>query len=163
MDLAAAKERLKAIEGDLPAAPHVHFHTFHRDNRPIHVHLTERLRKAARRDGLWRSREMLTTLKNAAYGFDERQARSLSGRDGVFLLDRTFRPPNAMMVKMFDRYLDRAGSGAAELAASMGCRASELLAVRLVSHHMRLLGVLIRKATEDWLVLVDCDTSKEGA
>lgn len=163
MDLAAAKERLKAIEGDLATAPHVHFHTFYRDNRPLHLHLTERLRKTARRDGLWKSREMLTTLKNAAYGFDEKRARSLSGRDGIFLLDRTFRPPNAMMTKMFDRYLDHPGSGATELAASMGVPTSELLAVRLVSHHMRLLGVLIRKQAEDWLVLLDCDASEEGA
>jgi len=157
LDLAAAKARLKEMEPALVAAPHVRFHTFSRDDRPLHVHLTERLRKAMTKGGLWRSREMLATLKNAAYGFDEQRARSLSGRDGLFLLDRTFRPPNAMMAKMFDRYLDHAGSGAADLAASLGVPLSELAAVRLVSHHMRLLGVLARKRDEDWLVLVDCD------
>ena len=31
---------------------------------------------------------------------------------------------------------------------------------RLVSHHMRLLGVLSSSATEDWLVLVDYDDTK---
>lgn len=102
---------------------------------------------------------MLAALKNAAYGFDEQDARSTSGRDGLFLLDRTFRPPNAMMAKIFDRYLDSVGSGAAETAASLGVDVSELLAVRLVSHHMRLLGVLVRKPHADWLVLVDCDRS----
>jgi hypothetical protein len=32
--------------------------------------------------------------------------------------------------------------------------------VRLVSHHLRLLGVLARKDDADWLVLVDCDRSE---
>lgn len=34
------------------------------------------------------------------------------------------------------------------------------MAVRLVSHHMRLLGVLKRDANEDWLILVDIDDTK---
>lgn len=159
MDLAAAKERLREVEGELASLSHVHFHTFCRDDRPLHVCLTDRLRRAARKEGVWKSRQMLATLKNAAYGFDEQHARSIGGRDGIFLLDRAFRPPNAMMVKMFDRYLDQAGSGATELAESLHVPPSELRAVRLVSHHMRLPGVLVRKQSEDWLVLVDCDTS----
>jgi len=32
--------------------------------------------------------------------------------------------------------------------------------VRLVSHHMRLLGVLRRTDTGDWLVLVDLDVTR---
>ncbi|MBK8251085.1 MAG: hypothetical protein IPK82_00250 [Polyangiaceae bacterium] len=151
------------MENELATLSHVRFHTFLRDGRPLHVCLTDRLRRAARKEGVWKSRQMLTTLKNAAYGFDEQHARSVSGRDGVFLLDRTFRPVNAMMVKIFDRYIDHPGGGAETLAESFGVPLSELRAVRLVSHHMRLLGVLIRKPNEDWLVLVDCDTSKEGA
>jgi hypothetical protein len=103
---------------------------------------------------------MCATLKNAAYGFDERQARSAGGRDGLFLLDRTFRPPNEMMRKLFDHYLDKPTSGAAELAEALGVKIDELLPVRLVSHHLRLLGVLARKENEDWLVLVDCDRSE---
>ncbi|OWK36609.1 hypothetical protein FRUB_09172 [Fimbriiglobus ruber] len=34
------------------------------------------------------------------------------------------------------------------------------LPVRLVSHHLRLLGVLARREDADWLVLVDCDRSE---
>jgi hypothetical protein len=36
----------------------------------------------------------------------------------------------------------------------------ELQAVRLVSHHLRLLGVLARGEAEDWLVLVDPDATR---
>jgi hypothetical protein len=160
MELAEAKDRLKAIEDTLADAPFVEFHAFEREGRTLRVCLTERLRKRARKEGIWRSREMLATLKNAAYGFDEQKARSVGGRDGIFVMDRTFRPANAMMSKLFDRYLDKLGSGAEELAAAVGASLAELLPVRLVSHHMRLLGVLSRKADADWLVLVDCDRSE---
>ena len=159
MELAEAKERLKEVEGSLDDAPFVLFHTFDGGARPLHVALTGLLRKHARKAGVWRSREMLATLKNAAYGFDERRARSVGGRDGLFLLDRDFRPPNEMMRKLFDRFLDHPGSAAPTLAAALGVPVTELLPVRLVSHHLRLLGVLARREDGDWLVLVDCDRS----
>ena len=160
MELAEAKNRLKAIEDALADAPFVEFHAFERAGRTLHLALTQRLRKYARKEGVWRSREMLAALKNAAYGFDERQARSVGGRDGIFLLDRTFRPANEMMRKLFDRFLDNPGSSAKELAAALGTPLAELLPVRLVSHHLRLLGVLARREEADWLVLVDCDRSE---
>jgi hypothetical protein len=160
LDQTDARERLKAIEDELSGALFVRFHSFERDGRPLHLCLTDRLRKAARKEGAWRSRELLATLKNASYGFDEQQARSTSGRDGLFLLDRTFRPANAMMKKLFERFLDHPASGANELAEALGVPVAALLPVRLVSHHMRLLGVLARKENEDWLVLVDCDRSE---
>jgi len=160
MELAEAKERLKAVEGALNGAPFVVFHAFEREGRTLHVAVTDRLRKHARKEGVWRSREMLVTLKNAAYGYDERQARSAGGRDGLFLLDRTFRPANAMMAKLFDQFLDKPGSGAAEVAAALKTSLEALLPVRLVSHHLRLLGVLAHREDADWLVLVDCDRSE---
>ena len=160
MEITEVKVRIHAIQATLAGAPFVEFHAFERDGRTLHVALTERLRKAARKEGVWCSREMLVTLKNAAYGFDERKARSVGGRDGVFLMDRTFKPANEMMVKLFDRYLDKPGSGVEELAKALGVPKAELLPVRLVSHHMRLLGVLARRETADWLVLVDCDRTE---
>jgi hypothetical protein len=160
MELGEAKERLKAIEGELETSPFVVFHTFERSGRPLHLALTARLGKYARKEGVWRSREMFATLKNAAYGFDDQHTRNSGGRDGIFLLDRDFTPPNEMMRKLFDRYLDKLDSGATELAKELGVSQAELLPVRLVSHHMRLLGVLARKADGDWLVLVDCDRSE---
>jgi hypothetical protein len=155
-----AKERLKALEGELPGTVFVPFHTFVRDNRPLHVCITERLRKHARKEGVWRSREMIAALKNAAYGFDEQRARSTGGRDGIFLLDRTFKPANEMMRKLFTHFLDKPDSGAEELARALGVPIAELLPVRLVSHHLRLLGVLVRQPDADRLVLVDCDRSE---
>lgn len=160
MELTEAKDRLKAIEDLLPSTPYVEFHAFEREGRSLHVVVTERLRKYARKEGVWGSREMLVTLKNAAYGYDERQTRSVGGRDGIFAMDRTFRPANEMMAKLFDRFLDKPGSGAEELAAALSVSLDDLLPVRLVSHHMRLLGVLARHEDADWLVLVDCDRSE---
>jgi len=160
MELSEAKERVKAIENALGDAPFVEFHTFTREGRTLRVALTGRLRKTARKEGVWGSREMLTTLKNAAHGFDESRARSVGGRDGIFVMDRSYRPANEMMAKLFDRFLDKPGSGADELSKELDVPLSELLPVRLVSHHMRLLGVLARREDADWLVLVDCDRSE---
>ena len=44
--------------------------------------------------------------------------------------------------ELFDRFLDKPGSGAKGLAEAVGVPLGELLPVRLVSHHLRLLGVL---------------------
>ncbi len=111
---------MKAIEGTLADAPFVEFHAFERDGRTLHVAVTDRLRKCARKQGMWRSREMLASLKNAAYGFDEHLARSGGGRDGIFRMDRTFRPANEVMRKLFDRFLDKPDSGAEDIAAALG-------------------------------------------
>jgi hypothetical protein len=103
---------------------------------------------------------MLKALKNAAYGFDEKQARSRGGADGIFLIDRHFTPKNEMMKKLFDGFIDQPKSGVMEIAAALDIEPSVLLPVRVVSHHLRLLGVLHRASTEDWLILVDCDVSQ---
>jgi len=136
---------------------------FERDGQSLHVGITERLRKQARKDGVWKSRGLCATLKNPAYGFDNQQDRSLGGADGMFLLDRSYKPPQArtaMMRKLFDHFMDKLDSGVQELAGTLDVRTDDLLPVRLVSHHTRLLGVLCRKADTDWLILVDCDQTK---
>src|SRR5262245_34581843 len=111
MELAEAKDRLKAIEDSLTESSFVEFHAFEREGRTLHVAVTERLRKAARKEGVWRSRAMRATLKNAAYGFDERHGRSVGGRDGVFRMDRTFRPANEMMANKRRTKGEQKGSG----------------------------------------------------
>ena len=62
-----------------------------------------------------------------------------------------------MMAKIFDRFLDNLDSDANEIAKNLGTSIENLLPVRLVSHQMRLLGVLSRREKSDCLVLVDFD------
>lgn len=153
------REQLRALEPALVDAPFVCLVRYERNGRGLNVCVTERLRRAAVKEGVWRSHEMVTALENGRYGFDLERARSVGGRDGVFVVDRDFRPANAMMKKLFDRYLDKPDSGAETVASELGCALSDLVAVRLVSHHMRLLGVLARspRTADDTLVLVDVD------
>jgi len=160
MELSEIQSKLQQIEADLPLSAFSIFHSFCRNNQTINVGITMRLKKRALKDRVWKSKAMLKALKNAAYGFDEKQARSRGGADGIFLLDRDFTPKNEMMKKLFDSFIDQPKSGFKEIAAALNIKPSELLPVRVVSHHLRLLGVLHRASTEDWLILVDCDVSQ---
>ena len=65
-----------------------------------------------------------------------------------------------MVRKLHQQFLSRSGSGADEVAAQLEVRLDSLTAVRVVSHHMRLLGVLHAGGDADRLVLVDYDDSK---
>ena len=56
--------------------------------------------------------------------------------------------------------VDREGSGALEVAQALGTSMDSLVAVRLVSHHLRLIGVLNRGDEADTLILVDYDNKK---
>lgn len=103
---------------------------------------------------------MLITPKNAAYEFDSRLSHSNDGREGILIWEPTYRPANEMMAKLFDRSLDKPGSDAEKLASALDVPLADLLPVRLVSHHMRLLGILACRKDDDWLALVDCDRSK---
>jgi hypothetical protein len=160
MDLDEARTRLTAVEGDLSAHAFLEVARFSTNDRGLRLAVTERLRKAAKKARVWKSPAFLTAIKNAAHGFDEKRARSVGGADGIYLVDRTFRPKNEMMRKLFDRFLDRPDSGANAIAAALDTDIATLVPVRLVSHHLRLLGVLHRGATEDTLVLVDYDDDK---
>lgn len=78
----------------------------------------------------------------------------------MFEITRNHKPTNNMMKKLFDRYLDRPNSGVTEVVDQLGTAVDRLIPVRLVSHHMRLLGVLHRSDDRDVLVLVDYDDTK---
>ena len=160
MTLSDLRTLIESIEPRLAKEPFVVAHTFARDSRPFHVALTDRLRRRAKKGRVWKTPEFLTALKNAEYGFDRSRTRSRGGADGVYLLDRSFSPKNEMMRKVFDRYLDKPGSGVELVAKALDTRETDLLAARLVSHHLRLLGVLHRTAAADWLILVDYDDTK---
>lgn len=160
MPLNDVKAKIDEIEPLLAAQPFVEFKTYERNGRILHVALTERLCRIARKNRVWKSKELLGALKNAQYGFDPDHQKSAGGRDGIFLVDRDFRPANEMMRKLFDQYLDKPTSGAEDVARALGTTINELTPVRLVSHHLRLLGVLHRAGHEDWVVLVDYDDTK---
>src|SRR5579859_4435808 len=141
MNLDEAKQKIATITPNLPDVPFVVLHTFERNERLLHLALTERFYRACRKSNIWQSQAFLTAIKNAEYGFDPQLARSRGGRDGIFLLDRSYMPKNAMMTKLFDRYLDVPERGAHQIAKTLGTDVNSLQVVRLVSHHLRLLGV----------------------
>jgi hypothetical protein len=159
-DLDALKDQIAQIESGLSTQPFVVLGAFTRNGRDLHLCLTERLRQHCKKAKVWKSKPFLTAIKNARYGFDEAYARSGGGRDGIFIVDGTYYPPNVMMQKLFDQYLEKPGSGAEEVAEELGSPLPDLIPVRLVSHHMRLLGVLKQDQAADWLVLVDFDMTK---
>jgi hypothetical protein len=161
VDLSQVKDRLTEIELELDDAVMVRFHIFHRNGRPLSVYLTKRLKRQCSKGRVWKSKPMLTALKNAEYGFDPDLSRSAGGRDGLFLLDRSWKPKNEMMKKIFDRYMDREDEELKIISDLFGVGVSELKGARLVSHDLRLLGVLVHRDKEDDLVLVDYDDTKE--
>ena len=162
MELSTLKQLLTDIEAELDTHPVIDLCDFDTPGGKLAVSATERLRHSCRRGKVWKSTAMLTALKNAQYGLDERHARSRGGADGVFLLDRGFRPPNEMMRKIFDRFLDKPDPLVSVLAARFGVQADELIPVRVVSHHMRLLGVFVARTDVSRLALVDYDDTKGG-
>jgi len=133
--------------------------SFGANNREVEVFVTARFVRAARRARCWKSRAMLTALKNAAYGYDPSRPRSRGGRDGIFRVDRTFTPPNAMMRKLYAGFIDQKNGDADLLAQRLGVDRQDFMPVRLVSHHLRLLGVLVCEPGERRLVLIDLDFS----
>jgi len=151
------KLQIEEVEGELADEPYGLLGVFDRNGRKLMLGITERLRKRCMKGMVWKSRGFMATLRNVQYGFDERLAHSAGGHDGIFLLDRAFQPANRMMHKLFDQYLDRGDGEADGLAAALGTTLDQLKPVRLVSHHMRLLGVLWQAPEADWLILVDYD------
>ena len=160
MLLQEAKDKLTQIENQSAAEIIVLFHTFERNSRKLHLAVTERLRKKSKKGKIWKSVSFLTALKNAEYGFYEKQSRSPGGADGIFLLDRNFTPKNEMTQKIFDQYIDKTDSGIDAVTGELNEVKENLSAARLVSHHSRLLGIMAHKENEDWLVLVDYDNTK---
>ena len=162
MELSELRNRLGEAEKSLGSSPLVECCGFETPHGEVSVWVTDRFRKACRKSRAWKTVPMLTALKNATYGFDPRRPRSRGGSDGVFLLERGFQPPNEMMRKIFDRFLDRPSPLLDEILDGSGVSIKDLPPVRVVSHHMRLLGVLVRGDTRSDLVLVDCDNTKDS-
>lgn len=161
MNLSEAKTIIEAVESRLESEPFIIAHIFERNGKKLHLGLTERFRRIAKRARVWKSKQFLTAFKNAEYGFDEIHARSLGGADGIFLLDRNFTPRNEMMQKIFDKFLDKeTNNEIVEIASFLNTKPENFRAVRLVSHHLRLLGSLYQNDLGDWIILVDYDDTK---
>ncbi len=156
-DPSAIKKRLTEIERDLDLDPVVELCRFETPRGHVVVSITDRLERSCRKGKVWKSHAMLTAIKNAQYGLDPTRLRSRGGADGVFLVDRSFRPANEMMRKLFDRFLDKPDPLVAVLASRLATRPEDLIPVRVVSHHLRLLGLLIEQEKAWHLVLVDYD------
>src|SRR5688572_22441719 len=131
-DLDDLKQQVSDIEADLKEHPFVELGIYERNGRRLHLCLTERLHQVCRKAKVWKAKPFLTALKNAQYGFDESYARSTGGRDGIFIVDRTYYPPNEMQIKLFDKYLEKPDSGAESIAVALGTEISAMQAVRLV-------------------------------
>jgi hypothetical protein len=160
MNLRDLKTSIESAEPELHKGVFVVAGSFERNGRRLDVALTDRFRKKCKKGRIWKNKAFLTAFKNAEYGFDEKRAMSPGGSDGIFILTRNYRPKNEMMKKIFDRYLDLPGSGAGDVAGDLGVEVEDLIPVRLVSHHLRLIGVLCRSSDDDILVLVDYDDNK---
>ena len=161
MDLATLKSRLADVEATLDADPLVELCGLETPHGDLSVVISDRFRRACRKGKVWKSNAMLTALKNAAYGLDRERTRSRGGADGIFLLDRDYRPANEMMRKIFDRFLDKPDPLVAVIAERYGVSPGAMVPVRVVSHHMRLLGVFIDEGSRGRIIIVDFDDTKD--
>jgi hypothetical protein len=153
------KSLIDSVEPDLASQPFIIVHSFERAGRRLNVGLTSRLRRACQHGRVWKTPEFLDALASARHGFDGARVLPAEDRDGIFLITRSRYPRNEMMRKIYDQFLDRQGSEAAEIAHGLGARVDSLLPVRVTGDRLRLLGVMVRGDVEDTLVLVDYDDS----
>ncbi len=128
------------------------------NERAFSVFLAQKLMKEARKSKVWKSKEFCITLRNIKYGLDPEQSKSKGGRDGIYLLDKGFRPYNEMQRRIFDRFTDKPDSDYMAITEQLNLDRDKTVAVRVVSHHMRIVGIYHKGKTEDTLVLVDVDT-----
>ena len=162
MDLSEIGFKLEAAEAELATRQIAVFADFRTPHGDLRVSVTDRLLRRSRKGRVWKSPSMLTALKNGAYGFDPKASRSRGGADGIFSVDRNFKPESAMMTKLFAQFLDKPDPLVDVLAAHLRKPPKEWFTVRLVSHHMRLLGVLVISPAVGHLVLVDYDDAKSS-
>lgn len=159
MDLKELKIKVKEIENDLERYPFLKVVDFHEGNRSVSVYLTPRLKNKCKKGKVWNSRQFLITLMNAKYGYKEDNPRSGGGQDGVFLVDRKFKPRNEMQNKLFDQFINKAKEDYLSIIKEFSGPQKTFLPVRVVSHHMRLLGLLLIEEC-DHVILVDYDVGK---
>lgn len=159
MALEQIKQKLQEAEAKLQTNSIVLFGQLSTKTGDLEVFITDRLYKQCRKGKIWKSRSMLSTLKNAIYGFDIKASRSRGGLDGIFRIDRNFSPKNSMMKKIF-HFLDKPDPLVVKISKHFDTSSENWIPVRLVSHNLRLLGVMLNAEKDAQLVLVDYDKDK---
>ena len=163
MEIADVKSRLEALEESIEQNVISEFVELEIDGKTLVVYLAKDLKKNCQKGKIWKSKPFYITLKNIKYGLDKNQMRSKQGRDGIFLVDRDFKPANSMQTKIYKKYIDKESSSFGKAAKLLDIKKEELKdikGVRVVSHHLRLLGFYLEKAEKDILVLFDFDAEK---
>ena len=160
MEIEEVKKRLLEIEQRIDDEVIVEFAEVVNNDRKLIVYLTSIFRKNCKKNKIWKSKKFLITLKNIKYGIDYTSFRSKGGKDGIFRLDRDHRPKNEMQRKIFDQFIDKMNSGFKMIVDELELSGQDINAVRVVSHHMRLLGIHQDLGEKDILVLINCDDTK---
>lgn len=154
------KSRLAVLESDLTASLLVHYEDFTVNQRSYRVYLCQKLMKQARKNRVWKSKEFCITLRNVKYGLEQDSARSRGGRDGIYLLDQNFKPYNDMQRRIFDQFINNPASDFIAITKELDLSTAHIKAVRVVSHHMRIVGIYHTGVETDTLALVDVDTKR---
>lgn len=160
MNIEETRQKLDACESKLNYEELVEFATFETGETKLQLYLSATFKRNCKKKKIWKSKAFFITLKNAKYGLDPLGARSRGGKDGVFMLDRNFSPKNTMQKKIFDQFIDKPSSSFYQIVQELHLSTDKIKAVRIVSHHMRLLGIYQRIKDVDTIVLVDFDNSK---
>ena len=127
------------------------------------VYITDHFVAKCKKGKVWNTPALFSTLKNCEYGFDIKKMKSPGGKDGIFSIDRNYTPKNEMQRKIFDQFLDKDHPLIKTICDISTRNSKDAIAVRVVSHHMRLLGVLFvadEKVNCNQLFLIDYDDTK---
>jgi hypothetical protein len=128
----------------------------------IEVRLAAQFFKRARKEKALSTPWIGQALANVRYGYDPKNSESPGGADGIFNVGRKHKPANEMVRKLYDRFLDTEKGRA--VVCAHGMDPDDVLGVRVVSHHLRLLGFLALDARGkrllQKLLLVDLDVNR---
>jgi hypothetical protein len=160
MEIKEAKKKLEVCEKLLEKENLVEFAFLDTGNQKLQLYLSSLLKKNCSKKRIWKSKAFFITLKNIKYGIDLFNFKSKGGRDGIFVIDRSYTPKNMMQKKIFDQFIDNENSDFNQIVNRMNFSSDDINAVRIVSHHMRLLGIHQRIDGIDKIVLVDFDDTK---
>ena len=161
------KEKLKSIENEVMRERVVEFmqNPLSGFESTTVVYITDYFIKKCKKGKVWNTPALLVSLQNCRYEVDNKHLKSPGGRDGIFVIDRDYKPRNEMQKKIFDRFIDNDNSMFPGICQMWDKTKDDFIAVRIVSHHLRLLGVMFVTKNDDGrtfnvITLVDYDNTK---